>query len=171
MIPYYQNLGMGYHIGGEVYYFLSSDFSLILRVEKMMKEINLSDSFTGNSYLVNLTSLPMMAGIGYELFSNSKVSLSCSALFGVGLQTGIQVTSATDATGMSANALSGLAKLELHYQLSQAVSTFVDGGYRYLVSSPLKVPTPVISSSSILNQTFSINLSGPVLEGGLSVRF
>jgi hypothetical protein len=96
-------------------------------------------------------------------------------LLGYSPSTSIRSTSVSDSTNNVTQVKSSepvlLSKVDLHFYLFRFLSLFAEAGYRYQKSPQLTVADITAYSSAVINSTFNINLSGPFVGGGISLRF
>lgn len=165
------SLGPGFGFGGELDVHITQGFALIARYEQILQSVNLTDSTTAKVFSVSLNSSPLMGGVDFSIVGQ-KFSVHFSALGGVTLNTSLSSTSVADANTFTstASALALLGKVNLDWQFVRFMSLFIEAGYRYLVSSPMSTTGGGVGAI-ILQPTYSLNLSGPVVGGGISFVF
>ncbi len=171
------NLSPGYGYGGEIGIPLSSRFSVVLRIENVFKTLIVNDHSTSRVFQVNLGSLPIMAGLQYVFYEGNHLSLEVGALGGMAVEAEVQamVTSAASPSStlvlFTGSYLTFLGKVNANWKFSRLFSVFAEGGYRVLNTTQFTNPNITGSGTDILQQSFSLNLGGPVVGGGLVFNF
>jgi hypothetical protein len=171
----FDNFGQGYHYGGEFVFNFSDGFGLVLRGEKMAKSSVLVDSTTGNSYVVDLSSIPLFFGPEFSILG-SAFSIHFGILGGIAPQTSLTSTitagsNVGSSVSVSASHLAFLGRVNLNWQFNRTFSIFMETGYRYAVTPALTPNTTAGAAGEIFKSSFSVNLSGPIVSAGVSVGF
>lgn len=175
IIPGYDSFGPGITFGGDFVWMFAQKWGFIVRVDRMVKNLGLSDSGTNKSYLLELNSMPISAGAEYRWLKSSLFSGHLSLLVGYSPITSLRSTSVSDSTNnvteVKSSEVGLLTKVDLHFYLFRFLSIFGEVGYRYQQSPQLTVSNTGAYSSAVINSTFKINLSGPFVGGGVSLAF
>ena len=172
IITNFNGLNLGYEFGLEIHYILNSSFSLALRGEYIFNSVNLTDSVSGNVFLIGTSAMPLQIGLVNTIADEDVFSIFLGVFGGYSPVTQVSSTlvSSTSASAVSAATLTGLAKLEVDIRFYKRWALFLEGGYRFLQTGVL-VPPTTGSGVSVFTSTFSINYNGPFFGGGLGVAF
>ncbi len=174
-------LKYGFNAGGEFAFMFTPDLAMVVRLEKMFKSVFARDTATLKTFQIDVSSIPFQMGIELTLIRDRRLSTHFSILGGLAVQTLLQSTAlnedAPNVTEHSAQAFTGMAKVDLTWHLGSTFSLFLEGGYRYLKTVQI-VPGTSVNGSSLykdaLTQSFipiAIDLSGPFVGGGIGVTF
>jgi hypothetical protein len=171
----FDNLKNGVSYGGEAVLMLSKRVGLVLRLDSITKSIILEDSGTSKNYLLDLNAMPVMGGFTFAWLESGRLSSRISGLAGTTLKLGLQSSiigdSASAATQLNSSAVNFLGKLDFQVELTSYLAIFGEGGYRYLKSPVLTLPSTTAATSAVLNSSFALNLSGPFVGGGIALQF
>lgn len=168
----------GMHVGGEVNFRFTRDIAMVVRVERMSKEIAGRDSTTDMVFQMDLSAIPIMTGLEITLTEESNFSSYFGIMAGIGLSTSLSSTivgreNATT-TFLSHN-FTGLGRLLLAYHLTKTTHFFVEAGYRLLRTQP-QIPSSTGDGKEIWQrggtfQPLSIDLSGVISSVGVALHF
>jgi hypothetical protein len=173
----FDGLKNGYGYGGELGIRLYKDFWLVGRGERLFKALTGSDTKTNASYKFSFDSIPLTGGFQLGLFDEDGITGAMVLLGGMGTKTQL---SCTDAAGNvvvlgGGNYLTGIAKLNIGFELSRVFGIFAEAGYRYL-KTPAVIPGVDNDAGTIFksNGSFvpiSLDMSGFMASGGVAITF
>jgi hypothetical protein len=174
-VPQYSHLGSGYFGGIEVSVPCSINWALIFRSEYIFQSAILTDTTTAITYQVKTQSLPFMIGPEYTWYWKF-FSVGVGVLGGVTWPTSFQVTQQSGSnTGAivqwNNKGLSLLGRAHMSWFLSPKFALFLEGGYRYTKGFIISPDTSTGTPGAILASTINIDLSGPILGGGVHFAF
>jgi len=180
VVSNYTSLGFGGYGGGEVAFNLTPNFAAGVRVDYVMRSFVLTDLSTPSSpqnYQIDMSALPVIAGMEYQYLTFGKFS-SRVALFGglavlgrfQSMDLGV-ASSSTNESLINHVTFTGLLKVDLNWQFSRYFSVFAEAGYRYLRTVE-QTPSPSTNSgAAVLESRFILDHGGGVFGGGVSFSF
>lgn len=169
-------LSNGMYYGGEFQVRLSHYLLLLIRLENVKKSLNAQDDATNRDYQIDVSSLPISAGLGIEFALGESLSFQMNGLAGVGVSTEFKSTSLDESTPnetvLSSQPFTWIAQVSLNYHLSETIIFLLEAGYRSLLTSKL-TPTQSVNGSELFKTSGSfvplpINLSGTFFGAGLA---
>lgn len=175
------DIANGIHFGAEVHFYLARWIGVGVRTEYISKSVSAQDEATSDVYTLSFSSLPVMAGVLTTFGSGKPMSTAFHfGLYGgLGLSTRLVSTlkdaAAPNETVLSASPFMIFTKVELDFPLSNAISFFLEAGYRILKTGEL-VPSEVGNGSDLFQvggeyQAVPISLSGVTLSAGITLLF
>lgn len=175
-------LQLGLNYGGELQLFLAPWISLGFRYEYVVKSVNASNDT--DTFEIDLRSNPVMAGVELHLIDDSMLEFSITGYGGMALQTElVSVASdraAPNETKLFAHSPTFTVKANVGFNITKSIGLYAEFGYRYLKTAKL---TPSIEGdgSDIFRDDptdpssdyipVSINLTGPLIGGGVMLTF
>lgn len=163
------SLGQAIYFGGELTVLFTPGFGLVLRAEKTLQSLNLTNGSSGYVYQTSLSSIPLMGGFEVGLLGET-FSAHFALLGGVGLQSYVQVIGASDATNAliaSPAPLTAIFRIDFTWQISRYFGLFIEGGYRYLYAGNITTQ----GSAPIALPMAAFDMRGGFGGGGVSVGF
>ncbi len=174
-------LANGNHLGGIIGYTFDPTWTAELRADWIYQQIIAQDQTTKNTFQMNTTAIPIMAGIDWAPVRFKSLTFHLALDLGLSVVTDLNSTalnlSSPNVTDLTSLAFAGMLNLRVDWNVWKIFSLFVEGGYRYLQTGSL---TPNTASSANgagvfqVNNAFSpvtLNLSGPFADGGVGVSF
>jgi hypothetical protein len=174
-------LQFGYSVGAEFDFVFTPALAMVIRVERLSKGVVARDLKSLETFNMELSSLPLMAGVEYTITSTPRLSTHATLLGGLALQTGLQSTDLNqltpNVTEFSSSTFTVVLKADATYSFNKTWSAFAEAGYRYL-KAPQTIPATSVNGSTIFKdaatQAFvpiSLDLSGPFIGLGAGVSF
>jgi hypothetical protein len=172
-------LANGAHVGGELAFMFTTDLAMIVRVERIIKNLVGEDVPTNKTYQFDVTSYPTTVGVEITLSKTPKFSSFFTMAAGLALGTELQSTgldfTGQNVTSFKDTSFTGLAKLTLAWNFWKTFGVFAEGGYRILKSKEA-LPAILGNGSEIFNVNgqsvpIEIDLSGAMVGGGLTFVF
>ena len=169
----------GVQYGGEVTFMFTNDLGMVIRVERLIKNLVAEDDPTNKTYQLDAGSFPVMAGVELALAKTPKFVSHFAMMAGLGIQTELRSTGLDfvdpNVTVFSDYAFTGLVKLSFSWMVFRNIGLFAEGGYRILRSREL-LPSPAGNGKEIFEvnhatTAMTLDFSGAVVGGGVTFAF
>jgi hypothetical protein len=175
----FSELNNGWTVGGEVAWRFSPRFSLLFRVQGMLKDVVAKEIVTQYVYNLNIRSYPTMVGIDFLMLRDFPVHISIGVLAGLALKTTFSSEALNLPTPnrvvLETTPFTTLLRIHATRPLGRMFSVFGEAGYQILKSELVNT-----SNSSSGGGVFKIageykqrviDLSGFTLSAGFGFHF
>ena len=167
--------GPGLNLGGEVIWDLSRNLSLVGRIERIARSLEVSVTATDQQYQFALLSWPFALGLRLTLLEGTFLHLHLTGFLGYSVATQFSGENLSqpqpNVVNVNARGPAALFTADLTWDLGRHFSLALEGGYRYLNTPQLGNSAPLNSGADLFSPTLNMDLSGPVLNVGIDYNF